>query len=100
MKVILTNEALYEFNEGKNVKMSFSTFKNLSGYDENKTVLDSSLPKVRLFKTIGEFQKLPSSEIALLDASKDVYVLQNGQFMIFLKENNVTAANPEENKTK
>lgn len=100
MKVILTNEALYEFNESKNVKMSFSTFKNLSGYDENGTDLPFNLPKVRLFKTMREFQTLPSSEIALLDTSKDVYVLQNGQFMIFLKENNATAANPQENKAK
>ena len=93
MKVKLINVAEYDIKDGKSTPVPFDTFVNLcggvgSGDSEN-------LPKVRLFKTMGEFITLSKDEMNEIDQNESIRVLNNGQFLVFLK-----GGNKEENNTK
>lgn len=105
MKVKLINVAEYNIKEDKVSEVPFETFVNLcGGVGTGKT---EDLPKVRLFKTMGEFINLPTTEMEEIDQNESIRLLQNGQFLVFLKgwnkkeditttETNATA-NTEEN---
>lgn len=105
MKVKLINVAEYTIKEDKVSEVPFDTFVNLcGGVGTGKT---EDLPKVRLFKTMGEFINLSTTEMEEIDQNENIRVLQNGQFLVFLKgwnkkeiitttETNATA-NTEEN---
>lgn len=108
MKVKLINVADYEIKEGKVSEVPFKTFVNLCGgvgtMEDGGT---EDLPKVRLFKTMGEFINLSTTEMEEIDQNESIRLLQNGQFLVFLKgwnkKENITAtetnatANTEEN---
>lgn len=105
MKVKLINVAEYTIKEDKVSEVPFDTFVNLcGGVGTGKT---EDLPKVRLFKTMGEFVNLSTTEMEEIDQNESIRLLQNGQFLVFLKgwnkkeditttETNATA-NTEEN---
>lgn len=105
MKVKLINVAEYNIKEDKVSEVPFETFVNLcGGVGTGKT---EDLPKVRLFKTMGEFINLSTTELEEIDQNESIRLLQNGQFLVFLKgwnkkeditttETNATA-NTEEN---
>ena len=105
MKVKLINIAEYNIKEDKVSEVPFETFVNLcGGVGTGKT---EDLPKVRLFKTMGEFINLSTTEMEEIDQNESIRLLQNGQFLVFLKgwnkkeditttETNATA-NTEEN---
>ena len=105
MKVKLINVAEYNIKEDKVSEVPFETFVNLSGgVGTGKT---EDLPKVRLFKTMGEFINLSTTEMEEIDQNESIRLLQNGQVLVFLKgwnkkeditttETNATA-NTEEN---
>jgi hypothetical protein len=105
MKVKLINVAEYNIKEDKVSEVPFDTFVNLcGGVGTGKT---EDLPKVRLFKTMGEFINLSTTEMEEIDQNESIRLLQNGQFLVFLKgwnkkeditttETNATA-NTEEN---
>ena len=105
MKVKLINVAEYNIKEDKVSEVPFETFVNLcGGVGPGKT---EDLPKVRLFKTMGEFINLSTTEMEEIDQNESIRLLQNGQFLVFLKgwnkkeditttETNATA-NTEEN---
>lgn len=105
MKVKLINVAEYNIKEDKVSEVPFDTFVNLcGGVGTGKT---EDLPKVRLFKTMGEFINLSTAEMEEIDQNESIRLLQNGQFLVFLKgwnkkeditttETNATA-NTEEN---
>ena len=105
MKVKLINVAEYNIKEDKVSEVPFETFVNLcGGVGTGKT---EDLPKVRLFKTMGEFINLSTTEMEEIDQNESISLLQNGQFLVFLKgwnkkeditttETNATA-NTEEN---
>ena len=105
MKVRLINVAEYNIKEDKVSEVPFGTFVNLcGGVGTGKT---EDLPKVRLFKTMGEFINLSTTEMEEIDQNENIRLLQNGQFLVFLKgwnkkeditttETNATA-NTEEN---
>ncbi len=105
MKVKLINVAEYNIKEDKVSEVPFETFVNLcGGVGTGKT---EDLPKVRLFKTMGEFINLSTTEMEEIDQNESIRLLQNGQFLVFLKgwnkkeditttETNATA-NTEEN---
>ncbi len=105
MKVKLINVAEYNIKEDKVSEVPFETFVNLcGGVGTGKT---EDLPKVRLFKTMGEFINLSTTEMEEIDQNENIRLLQNGQFLVFLKgwnkkeditttETNATA-NTEEN---
>ena len=105
MKVKLMNVAEYNIKEDKVSEVPFETFVNLcGGVGTGKT---EDLPKVRLFKTMGEFINLSTTEMEEIDQNESIRLLQNGQFLVFLKgwnkkeditttETNATA-NTEEN---
>ena len=105
MKVKLINVAEYNIKEDKVSEVPFDTFVNLcGGVGTGKT---EDLPKVRLFKTMGEFITLSTTEMEEIDQNESIRLLQNGQFLVFLKgwnkkeditttETNATA-NTEEN---
>lgn len=82
MKVNLIKEAVYELNEEKSTKIPFDTFCKLSAAD-SKNVSGNAYPKVRIFSSIDEFREC--GKLDFLDENKDVYVLTNGQFCVFLK---------------
>jgi len=83
MKVKLINVAEYELKDGKTSELPFTTFVNLCG--GVGTGISETLPKVRLFKTMGEFISLSSDEMEEIDQNETVRVLSNGQFLVFLK---------------
>ena len=105
MKVKLINVAEYNIKEDKVSEVPFETFVNLcGGVGTGKT---EDLPKVRLFKTMREFINLSTTEMEEIDQNESIRLLQNGQFLVFLKgwnkkeditttETNATA-NTEEN---
>lgn len=105
MKVKLINVAEYNIKEDKVSEVPFDTFVNLcGGVGTGKT---EDLPKVRLFKTMGEFINLSTTEMKEIDQNESIRLLQNGQFLVFLKgwnkKENITTtetnatANTEEN---
>ena len=105
MKVKLINVAEYNIKEDKVSEVPFDTFVNLcGGAGTGKT---EDLPKVRLFKTMGEFINLSTTEMEEIDQNESIRLLQNGQFLVFLKgwnkKENITTtetnatANTEEN---
>lgn len=93
MKVKLINVAEYELKDGKASELPFTTFVNLCG--GVGTGLAENLPKVRLFKTMGEFISLSKDEMMEIDQEEKVRVLPNGQFLVFLK----SESNKKENNT-
>ena len=83
MKVRLINVAEYNIKEDKVSEVPFGTFVNLcGGVGTGKT---EDLPKVRLFKTMGEFINLSTTEMEEIDQNESIRLLQNGQFLVFLK---------------
>ena len=105
MKVKLINVAEYNIKEDKVSEVPFDTFVNLcGGVGTGKT---DDLPKVRLFKSMGEFVNLSTTEMEEIDQNESIRLLQNGQFLVFLKgwnkKENITTtetnatANTEEN---
>ena len=83
MKVKLINVAEYNIKEDKVSEVPFNTFVNLcGGVGTGKT---EDLPKVRLFKTMGEFINLSTTEMEEIDQNESIRLLQNGQFLVFLK---------------
>lgn len=105
MKVKLINVAEYNIKEDKVSEVPFDTFVKLcGGVGTGKT---EDLPKVRLFKTMGEFINLSTTEMEEIDQNENIRLLQNGQFLVFLKgwnkKENITTtetnatANTEEN---
>lgn len=93
MKVKLINVAEYELKDGKASEIPFTTFVNLCG--GVGTGRAENFPKVRLFKTMGEFISLSKEEMMEIDQEEKVRVLPNGQFLVFLK----SKSNKEENNT-
>lgn len=83
MKVNLIKEAVYELNEEKSTKIPFDTFCKLSAVD-GKSVSGNTYPKVRIFSSIDEFREC--GKLDNLDSTKDIFVLANGQFCAFIKE--------------
>lgn len=104
MKVKLINVAEYDLKDDKVTNIPFTTFVNLCG----NTIAEKteSLPKVRLFKSMDEFRNLTHEELSELDINKEVKVLANGQFFVFLEDKKETktaklqnaAANTEKNQ--
>ena len=83
MKVKLINVAEYDLKDGKSTEMPFNTFVNLCG--GVGTGLSDNLPRVRLFKTMGEFISLSKNEMEEINQEENIRVLPNGQFLVFLK---------------
>lgn len=106
MKVKLINVADYTIKDDKVSQIPYDSFVNLCGGIGLKDT--KSLPTVRLFKTMGEFASLTQEEVDSIDTNENIRLLQNGQFLVFLKgrnkeEGNTTietdaTANTEENK--
>lgn len=104
MKVNLIKEAEYELNEEKCTKINFDTFSkmtNAKAFDQQST----TIPNVRIFSSVDEFR---DCNLEMFDTTKDVYVLSNGQFCVFLKgkceqskkTNTDESTNTEESKRK
>lgn len=92
MTINLINVASYDLNEEKVSTIPLAVFCKLTGYKGDAT--HEKHPTARLFKTQEDFIKLSSEELTEFDSTKDVHVLNNGQFLIFLKDG---ATNTEEN---
>ena len=86
MKVKLINVAEYDLREGKADEIPFNTFSNLCG--NNEKIGEKKLPTVRLFKSVDEFKNLTVDERRMLDVSENVRILPNGQFLVFLRDEN------------
>ena len=86
MKVKLINVADYDLKEGKADEIPFNTFSNLCG--NNEKIGEKKLPTVRLFKSVDEFKNLTVDERRMLDVSENVRILPNGQFLVFLRDEN------------
>ena len=92
MKVQLINVAEYEIKDGKTNDIPFNTFVNLcGGVGTGKT---DTLPKVRLFKTMGEFISLSTDEMEEIDQNLPI----KGQFLVFLKGMDKKENNTESKK--
>ena len=86
MKVKLINVAEYDLKEGKAHEIPFNTFTNLCG--NNEKIGEKKLPTVRLFKSVDEFKNLTEDERRMFDVSENVRILPNGQFLVFLRDEN------------
>lgn len=86
MKVKLINVADYELKDGKADEVPFNTFSNLCG--NNEKIGEKKLPTVRLFKSVDEFKNLTEDERLMFDVSENVRILPNGQFLVFLRNEN------------
>ena len=86
MKVKLINVAEYEIKDGKADEIPFNTFSNLCG--NNEKIGEKKLPTVRLFKSVDEFKNLTEDERRMFDVSENVRILPNGQFLVFLRDEN------------
>lgn len=86
MKVKLINVAEYEIKDGKADEIPFNTFSNLCG--NNEKIGGKKLPTVRLFKSVDEFKNLTEDERQMFDVSENVRILPNGQFLVFLRDEN------------
>lgn len=86
MKVKLINVAEYDLREGKADEIPFNTFSNLCG--NNEKIGEKKLPTVRLFKSVDEFKNLTEDERRMFDVSENVRILPNGQFLVFLRDEN------------
>lgn len=86
MKVKLINVAEYDLREGKADEIPFNTFSNLCG--NNEKTGEKKLPTVRLFKSVDEFKNLTEDERRMFDVSENVRILPNGQFLVFLRDEN------------
>lgn len=96
MKVNLIKEAVYDLNEKKSSRVPFEAFVKMASVDA-KLASGEMLPKVRIFETIDEFKQ--SEDYNRYDETKDVFILKNGQFCVFLKEEtSVADLNNEEIK--
>lgn len=88
MKVNLIKEATYDLNENKSSKIPFDTFIKMCGTTVNKeNTIEEKFPDVRIFASIEEFKSLPNSVMDKFDTTKDVYILSNGNFCVFMNEN-------------
>ncbi len=86
MKVKLINVAVYDLKEGKADEIPFNTFSNLCG--NNEKIGEKKLPTVRLFKSVDEFKNLTEDERRMFDVSENVRILPNGQFLVFIRDEN------------
>lgn len=86
MKVKLINVAEYDLKEGKADEIPFNTFSNLCG--NNEKIGEKKLPTVRLFKSVDEFKNSTEDERRMFDVSENVRILPNGQFLVFLRDEN------------
>ena len=86
MKVKLINVAEYEIKDGKADEIPFNTFSNLCG--NNEKIGEKKLPTVRLFKSVDEFKNMTEDERRMFDVSENVRILPNGQFLVFLRDEN------------
>ena len=86
MKVKVINVDEYDLREGKADEIPFNTFSNLCG--NNEKIGEKKLPTVRLFKSVDEFKNLTEDERRMLDVSENVRILPNGQFLVFLRDEN------------
>ena len=86
MKVKLINVAEYDLKEGKADEIPFNTFSNLCG--NNEKIGEKKLPTVRLFKSVDEFKNMTEDERRMFDVSENVRILPNGQFLVFLRDEN------------
>ena len=86
MKVKLINVAEYDLREGKADEIPFNTFSNLCG--NNEKIGEKKLPTVRLFKSVDEFKNSTEDERRMFDVSENVRILPNGQFLVFLRDEN------------
>lgn len=108
MKVKLINVAEYNIKDDRVSEIPYESFVNLCGGVGSVDDGSKNLPSVRLFKTMGEFACLTQEEVDNIDTNENIRLLQNGQFLVFLKgwnkEKNIKAVksnattNTQENK--
>lgn len=102
MKVNLIKSAEYNFDESKYTRIPFESFVNLNHLPErdlNKTDGINLNPKVRIFESLDEFKNNYNWTTELYDEEKGVFLMPNGKFCLFLKEDNThEPANPKESK--
>lgn len=100
MKVNLIKEANYDLNESKSSKIPFDTFLKMCGTANESSPSTIDLPDVRIFSNIEEFKELSKTCIDKFDTTKNVYILSNGNFCVFLKKDENTKYVREEKAEK
>jgi hypothetical protein len=93
MKVKLINVAEYNIKDDRVSEIPYESFVNLCGGVGNVDDSSKNLPSVRLFKTMGEFACLTQEEVDNIDTNENIRLLQNGQFLVFLKGRNKEESN-------
>ena len=84
MKIKLINVAEYDLKDEKTSKVTFNSFVNLCG--EVGTNEKGDLKRARLFKNIEAFKNCSTDDMQEMNQEEDVRILENGQFIIFLKD--------------
>lgn len=91
MKVDLIKIAEYNFDESKYTRIPFEAFVNMNHLPErdlNKPVDIIPNPMVRIFESLDEFKNAYNWTTESYDEEKGVFLMSNGKFGLFLKENN------------
>lgn len=91
MKVNLIKIAEYNFDESKYTKIPFEAFVNMNHLperDAHKPIDIEPMPKVRIFESLDEFKNAYNWTTELYDEEKGVFLISNGKFGLYLKEDN------------
>lgn len=98
MKVLLINEAEFELTPEKMTVIPFESFKLLK--DDTVYNGGNTLPRVRVFKNMGEVNRLMTNEVLekKFDTSKGVFLLPKGNIFLFEKETDDATTDTEENQ--
>lgn len=82
MKVTLTKEADFDFNESKYTAIPSEVFKTLVGEPDNDALSEVQLPKVIVFENKTDFIK--NAVLHDIDYERNIYVSNKGQIFCYL----------------
>lgn len=94
MKLTLTKEADFDFNESKYTAIPTEVFMTLVGEPDESILADPPLPKMIIFENKSDYLK--HAKLHDIDYSRSIYVSNKGQILCFLN----TFSNDESTDTK
>ena len=97
MKLTLTKEADFDFNESKYTAIPTEVFTTLVGEPDEDILADPQLPKMIMFESKSDYLK--HAKLHDIDYSRSIYVSNKGQILCFLNTfSSDESANTEESK--
>lgn len=99
MKLTLTKEAEFDFNESKYTAIPSEVFNTLVGEPDDTCLSNPTLPKMIMFENKADYIK--TAKLHDIDYSRSIYVSAKGQIFCYLNTFSTDeSTNTEESKTK